>query len=241
MSDESALREKLAVCTRIFAMQGLIGLFGHVSAFDPETRRVLITPGMGSDKAMLDGSTMLVMDLAGKIIEGQVRPPVEWPIHTALHSVRADALAVAHLHSPYATLYAIAKREFTPVTVQGSYLSDGVPLYRQPRLITTPDRGQQVANVAGNKRAVLLRGHGIVAIGKELEEVLYAALLLEDEAKKAMQAASLGEVGVITAEECRAFSAEADWPARARRAWTYYAALEARWDKQPASGAVPFS
>src|SRR5438445_239520 len=117
MSDESALREKLATCTRIFAMQGLIGLFGHVSAFDPQSRRVLMTPGMGRDKATLQGSDML---------EGQMRPPIEWPIHTALHSVRADALAVAHLHSPYATLYAIAKREFAPVTVQGSFFVDGV-------------------------------------------------------------------------------------------------------------------
>ena len=77
MSDESALREKLATCTRIFAMQGLIGLFGHVSAFDPQSRRVLMTPGMGRDKATLQGSDMLIMDLSGEILEGQVRPPIE--------------------------------------------------------------------------------------------------------------------------------------------------------------------
>jgi ribulose-5-phosphate 4-epimerase/fuculose-1-phosphate aldolase len=235
------LREKLATCTRILAMQGLIGLFGHVSAFDPQSRRVFMTPGMGRDKATLRGSDALVMDLSGKILEGEGRAPVEWPIHTALHGVRADALAVAHLHSPFATLFAIAKREFAPVTVQGSLFGEGVPLYRDARLITTPERGQQLARVIGKKPAVFLRGHGIVVAGKELEEVLYGALVLEDEARKTMQAASLGEVGHLSPEECRAFSGESDWEQRARRAWNYYAALESRWDRQPATGVVPFA
>ncbi len=241
MSDESALREKLATCTRIFAMQGLIGLFGHVSVFDPGTRRVLMTPGMGQDKATLQGADMLVMDLSGKILEGTAHAPVEWPIHTALHGARSDALAVAHLHSPYATLFAIARRNFRPVTVQGSFFVDGVPLYRDARLILTVDRGQQLATLIGSKQAAFLRGHGIVVIGKELEEVLYGALVLEDEARKAVQASSLGEIGTISPEECRAFSSESNWEQRARRAWNYYAALEARWDRQPATGAVPFA
>ena len=45
MRTENELREQLAACTRIFAMQGMIGLFGHVSVYQPETKRVLITPG----------------------------------------------------------------------------------------------------------------------------------------------------------------------------------------------------
>jgi L-fuculose-phosphate aldolase len=236
-----ALREKLATCTRIFAMQGLIGLFGHVSAFDPQNRRVLITPGAGADKATLKGPDIVVIDLSGKVLEGDGRPPIEWPIHTALHGTRADALAVAHLHPPQATLFGIAKREFAPVTVQGCLLMDGVPLYTEARLVTTPERGQRLAETVGKKPAAFLRGHGIVVVGKDLERVLYATLILEDEARKAAQAAPLGEVGTISAEECRAFSTESEWEQRARRAWNYYAALESRWNRQPATGMVPFA
>ena len=241
MADDSALREQLATCTRILAMEGLIGMFGHVSAYDPASGRVLICPGAGSDKATVQAEDLFVLDREGRVLEGEGHVPIEWPIHTALHSVRADALAVAHLHSPYATLYAIAKREFAPVTVQGSFFVDGVPLYRDARLILTTDRGQQLAEIIGAKHAGFLRGHGIVVVGKELEEVLYGALVLEDEARKAVQASSLGEVGTISREECRAFSGESDWVQRARRAWTYYTALEARWDRQPATGMVPFA
>jgi L-fuculose-phosphate aldolase len=236
MASENELREQLATCTRIFAMQGMIGVFGHVSAFQPETKRVFITPGMGSDKGSLGAENMLVTDLDGKPLEGKEGPPVEWPIHTALHNARADALAVAHLHTPYATLFAIAKREFKPVTLQGSIFSDGVPLYPEAQLITTPARGVSLLKAIGDKRAVLLRGHGIVVAGKNLPEVLYTALVLEDDSKKAMQAASLGEVGTITQEECRAFGAEIALERRAQRAWNYFTSLEARWDHQPATG-----
>jgi len=236
MISEKDLREQLATCTRIFAMQGMIGVFGHVSVYQPETKRVFITPGMGSDKGSLRAEDMLITDLDGKPQEGREGPPVEWPIHTALHGARADAVAVAHLHTPYATLFTIAKREFQPVTLQGAIFSEGVPLYPQAQLITTPARGSSLLKVIGDKRAVLLRGHGIVVAGQNLQEVLFASLVLEDDAKKTMQAATLGEVGTISPEECRTFGAEIALERRAQRAWNYFCSLEARWDRQPATG-----
>ena len=236
MISENDLREQLAICTRIFAMQGMIGVFGHVSAYQPETKRVFITPGMGSDKGSLRPENMVSTDLDGKPLEGKEGPPVEWPIHTALHRAREDALAVAHLHTPYATLFAIAKREFQPVTLQGAIFSDGVPLYPQAQLITNPERGESLLKVIGDKRAALLRGHGIVVVGKNLQEVLFAAVVLEDDAKKTMQAATLGEIGTISQEECRTFGAEIALERRAQRAWNYFCSLEARWDRQPATG-----
>jgi ribulose-5-phosphate 4-epimerase/fuculose-1-phosphate aldolase len=236
MSSESDLREQLATCTRILAMQGMIGVFGHVSVYQPATKRVLITPGMGSDKASLRPEDMVPMGLDGELLEGREGPPVEWPIHTVLHRARSDALAVAHLHTPYATLFAIAKREFRPVTLQGAIFSDGVPLYPEAQLITTPDRGNSLMKVIGDKRAALLRGHGLVVVGQNLQEVLFASLVLEDDAKKTMQAATLGDVGTITPEECRRFGGEIALERRAQRAWNYFCRLEARWDRQPATG-----
>jgi ribulose-5-phosphate 4-epimerase/fuculose-1-phosphate aldolase len=236
MTSEKDLREQLATCTRIFAMQGMIGLFGHVSVFQPEIKTVFITPGMGSDKGSLRPEDMVPTDLDGKPLAGKEGPPVEWPIHTALHGARADALAVAHLHTPHATLFAIAKREFRPVTLQGAIFSDGVPLYPEAQLITNPQRGNALMKVIGDKRAALLRGHGLVVVGQNLQEVLYTALVLEDDTKKTLQAATLGEVGTISPEDCRAFGAEIALERRAQRAWNYFCSLEARWDRQPATG-----
>jgi len=47
---------------------------------------------------------------------------------------------------------------------------------------------------------------------------------------------TLGEVGTINPEECRAFGAEIALERRAQRAWNYFCSLEARWDRQPATG-----
>jgi ribulose-5-phosphate 4-epimerase/fuculose-1-phosphate aldolase len=237
---EVEIREKLATATRILAMQGLLGLFGHVSAYEPGRRRVFFSPAGGSDKARVQAKDILVSDLDGRVLEGEAALPVEWPIHTALHAARPDVLSVFHLHSPSATLFAIAKREFRPVTLQGTIFAEGVPLYTEPDLVKTRAQGEALARLIGGKRAALLRGHGIAVVGADIEEALYASLILEDDARKTLEAASLGEVAGFTPEECRAFNAANDLGRRAARAWRYLSALEARWDRQPATGRVPF-
>ena len=238
MNSEQQLREQLATCTRIFAMQGVIGLFGHVSVYQPETQTVFVTPGSGSDKANFMPSDMIPIHLDGKPHDGKTMPPVEWPVHTALHAARSDALAVAHLHTPYATLFAIAKRDFHPVTLQGTIFGEGVPLYKEAHLVTTRQRGDALLKTIGNHRAVLMRGHGIVVAGKSLAEVLFASLILEDDAKKTMQAAALGPVEHFTADECKTFNAEIDFERRANRAWEYFSRVESQWDKQGGTGKI---
>ena len=93
MTPERDLREQLATSTRIFAMQGLIGLFGHVSVYQRDTKTIFITPGSGSDKPHFQETDMIPIHLDGTPLDGKTQPPVEWPIHTALHGARTDALA----------------------------------------------------------------------------------------------------------------------------------------------------
>ena len=103
-------------------------------------------------------------------------------------------------------------------------------------MITNPARGEALLKSIGNKRAVLLRGHGIVVVAQNLPEVLFSSLVLEDDAKKTLQAATLGEVGTISPQECKTFGAEIALERRAERAWNYFCSLEAKWDKQASTG-----
>jgi L-fuculose-phosphate aldolase len=236
MPSESDLREQLATCARIFAMQGLLGLHGHVSAYQPETKRVLFSPGSGSDKANLRAADMIPTGLDGKPLAGTMGPPREWPIHTALHAARPDALAVAHLHPPYATLFAIARRQYKPITMHSSIFADGVPLYGEAHLITTPERGASLLKVIGDKRAAFMRAHGITVVGRTIPELLHATLALENDALKTLQAEAMGGAGTLSDEECRRADQETPIEHVAGRTWTYYCTLEARWDRQPGSG-----
>ena len=236
MTSESDSREQLATCARIFAMQGLLGLHGHVSVYQPETKRVLITPGAGSDKANLRAEHMVAANLDGQSIGGKGRPPLEWPIHMALHAARSDALAIAHLHPPYATLFAIAKREYRPVTMHSAIFGKGVPIYEKAHLITTPERGAAFSRVIGDKRAAFMRGHGIAVVAQNLQELLHTTLALENDALKTLQAERLGELRTLSAEEVAILAEEIKMEMVAPRTWTYFSTLEARWDRQPASG-----
>jgi len=236
VTSETDLREQLATCARIFAMQGLLGLHGHVSVYQPQTKQVLITPGSGSDKANLRAEQMIPADLDGQPLEGKLRPPLEWPIHMKLHAARADALAIAHLHPPYATLFTIAKRPYKPITMHSGIFSKGVPLYTEAHLITTPERGAKLLQVIGDKRAAFMRGHGITVVARDLQELLHTTLALENDALKTLQAETLGEVGTLSAEEVGILEEEIRIETVAPRTWHYFSTLEARWDRQPGSG-----
>lgn len=241
MTTETVLREKISTCTRIFAMQQMIGLFGHISTYDPATGRVYMCPGMGVQKSMVADGDVLALDLDGKVLDGTARIPAEWPIHTVLHGKRKDALAVAHLHAPAATLFSLVDRAFRPVTLQGCIFGDGVPLYDRPHLVRTVEQGKELAGVIGDARAALMRGHGVVVVGRDVEEMLFGALILEDEVRKWAQAAALGNLRPFSPEEARSFDAGADFQRRAHRCWDYYKDIETRWDRQPATGRASFA
>ena len=243
MSTEVELREELATLTRILAMRGLLELHGHVSVFDSDTGRIYMCPGMGWDKAHTGPHDHFVFDLQGNILEGQGRrPPLEWPIHTELHAARPDARAIAHLHAPYSTLFAVAGRPFQPVLLPGSMFADGVPLYPERRLITTRERGRQLVEVIGSHRAALLRAHGVVVAAENVAELLYASVTLEENARAAVQAATLGDLEFIDNAELAAIEADgAPFAIRARLCWSYFTRVEARWDRQGPVGAGPLA
>ncbi len=240
MSREAELREKIATLTRIFAMRGLLGIHGHISAYDPDADRMYICPGFGWDKAMTRPEDLFVFNLKGDVLEGQGRRvPLEWPIHTALHAARPDVLAVGHLHSPFATAFAVTRQQFRPVLLSGALFASGVPTYPEQHLITTHERGRAVADLIGSGRAALLRNHGTVVAASDPEELLLASMLLEDNARAAVEAAPLGELDFLEPQQSANAEADATIKDRARLAWSYFAQMEARWDRQPPVGGGP--
>src|SRR5438067_3292680 len=134
-------------------MHGLLGMFGHISVFLPESQRVVICPGSGAEKCDVRAEDMLVIDLDGKLLDGRHTIPREWPIHTELHRARPDARAVAHGHAHESTLFAIAQRELRPVTMSGAIFADGVPVYQPVEFIDTVGAGRRVAEALRDRLA----------------------------------------------------------------------------------------
>ena len=113
---------------------------------------------------------------------------------------------------------------------------DGVPLYSEPQLVKTPQQAENLAKIVGDKRAAFMRGHGVVVVARDVEEMLFASLLLEDESRKWVRASALGEVQPFSKEDCAVFDAQADLARRSHGAWPYLCKMEERWNGQPGTG-----
>lgn len=98
-SAETTLRQQLMECTRVMVMAELLDYSGHVSARIPDTERVLI-PGRDASRAGITVDDVVVVDLNGKILEGNQPAPTETAIHTGVYRARPDVQVVGHGHPP---------------------------------------------------------------------------------------------------------------------------------------------
>jgi ribulose-5-phosphate 4-epimerase/fuculose-1-phosphate aldolase len=226
-ADEWAWRRKLAVMCRIVGLQGSIGLFGHISIRVPGTDVVLITPGAGSEKTAVRTDEIFVFGLDGTIHyhPGGDRPmqiPAEWRIHTQVHRDRPEIQSVAHLHARASTLMGIARRAIVPVFAQGAMFGDGVPVWDNPRLVTTDAMASALSQVLGDKLACQMRGHGSVVVGETAERCLIACTFIEENARHQIEAEALGGAVPLSPEELVDCAARSVGGNLEKRLWEYW-------------------
>jgi ribulose-5-phosphate 4-epimerase/fuculose-1-phosphate aldolase len=227
-ADEWAWRRKLAVMCRIVGIQGSIGLFGHISIRIPGTDVVLMTPGAGVEKSTTRTEQVFVFGLDGKIHyhPGGDRPaqiPAEWRIHTQIHKDRPEIGSVAHLHAHASTLLGIARKPIVPVFAQGALFKDGVPVWGNPRLVVNDELAIALSKALGDKRACQMRGHGSVVVGATAEACLVACTFIEENAQYQIEAAALGGVTPMSAEEVADCSRGSVGGGLERMLWDFWA------------------
>jgi ribulose-5-phosphate 4-epimerase/fuculose-1-phosphate aldolase len=223
MSEEEVLRAKTATMARMLNLQGMIGMFGHVSIRVPGTSKCFISPGASTDKATVRPENIFVFDIDGTIIEhpgGLI--PLEWRIHTQIHRDRPDAMCIAHLHAPHARALAIAGREVVPVFLHGSFLRGGVPTWNNPRLVVNDEQAADLSRALGDKMAAQMRGHGSVVVGATAEEAFFACTFLEENSAIQLQAEILGRAIPLSPEEAKDCAEGTFNPRLFPLLWTFY-------------------
>ena len=200
---EIELRNKLVTVARKVAQAGLVaGTWGNISA-RLDDKKVLITPS-GISKEVLKPEDLLVVDLEGNVVKGNLKPSMETPMHTKIYAMRQDVNAVVHTHSPYATAFAIAGKPLPVLTVDfASVIGHEVPVTKYVRP-GTKELAEEVVKTLGNRTAVLIKNHGVVAVGDTLDEAFSVALLIEEQAKMYIFARILGRVDILEEDEVRA-------------------------------------
>jgi len=217
------LRVKTASLTRMLNLQGVIGMFGHVSIRVPGTDRCFISPGASTEKSTVRPEDVFLYNIDGTIIEhpgGLI--PLEWRIHTRIHRDRPETMCIAHLHARHATALGIAGHDVVPVFLHGSFLHGGVPTWNNPRLVVNDEQAADLSRALGDKVAVQMRGHGSVVVGESAEAAFFGCTFLEENASKQLEAEIMGGAIPLSADEARDCSESTYNPRLFHLLWQYY-------------------
>ncbi len=192
------LKQKVYEANMLLPKYGLVTFtWGNVSAIDIESGLFVIKPS-GVDYEKMTPADMVVMDLQGNKVEGDLRPSSDTPTHLELYKAFPEIGGIVHTHSSYATSWAQAGRSIPCYgTTHADYIYGEVPCLR---CLTKEEIDEAYEENTGhlivnefqrmNKEvmavpAVLCKNHGPFAWGKDAMDAVHNAVVLEEVAKMA--------------------------------------------------------
>lgn len=190
------LKEEVFKANMDLVKHGLvIFTWGNVSGIDRESGLVVIKPS-GVDYDVMRPEDMVVVDLQGNVVEGNLKPSSDTPTHLALYRAWPEVGGVVHTHSTFATAWAQAGLDIPNIgTTHADYFHEAIPC--------TPDMTEEEVKGAyeletGNviiKRfegmnpmhtpGALVKNHGPFAWGKNAHDAVHNAVVMEQVTKMA--------------------------------------------------------
>ena len=169
--------------------------FGNVSVFDPARGVMAIKPS-GVDYERLAIEDMVVVDLAGRIVEGELRPSSDTRTHLVLYRAFQGIGGIVHTHSTYATGWAQARMPIPILgTTHADHLAEDVPCtaIMDEHAVESDyetETGNQILACFRDRNPlqvpmVLVAGHGPFTWAETPEKAVYNAVVLEELAKMA--------------------------------------------------------
>jgi HCOMODA/2-hydroxy-3-carboxy-muconic semialdehyde decarboxylase len=220
MSDGAAgetFVDDLVVANHILYAEGVVDGFGHVSTRSPaRPDRFLLARSMAP--ALVEAGDLMEFDLDGNPTGGDTRQPyLERFIHGAIYKARPDVHAVVHSHSPSVIPFGVTGGALRPIYHMSGFLGAGAPIFEireaggmTDMLIRDNALGDALARTLGAQAVALMRGHGSVAVGASIQQVVYRAIYTEMNARLQMEAARLGTINFLAPEEARLAAAMND-------------------------------
>lgn len=173
---------------------------GNISARDLQSGFVVIKPS-GVRYEALRPEHMVIVDLDGNIIEGELKPSSDTASHLYIYRARSDIGGIVHTHSPYATAFAAVGQSIPVVlTAMADEFGGSIPVGGFA-LIGTEDIGKVVVESIGSTCAVLLKNHGVFTIGVDALAAVKAAVMTEDVAKTVWLAKQIGQPNELSAAD----------------------------------------
>lgn len=163
-------KKELEYYAHLMDEKGLVNsLEGNLSILDRENDTLYITPS-GTRKSFLDAEKIAVMK-DGEQVGGSVKRSSEYLLHEAALAARPDCNAVAHIHAPYLTAYAYCGKSISLrcSTTFALLFGEEIPCLPYGEA-GTKEIAEGIGEALKDHDLVLLANHGVVAVGKTLED-----------------------------------------------------------------------
>lgn len=178
----------------------VIGSWGNISARLQDLNVFFITPS-GIPYPELVEDDLVLVNCDGQKSKGKLRPSSETPLHAAIYKARPDVNGIIHTHSPFASVFAVNRSEIPPVLEEMAQLLGGgikVAPYAMPG---SRELAEHVVSSLGDQKAVLLANHGVIGIGRSLDEAFLVCQVVEKAAQVFLWAKLIGEPYILNEAE----------------------------------------
>jgi ribulose-5-phosphate 4-epimerase/fuculose-1-phosphate aldolase len=211
-SNLASLKKDYIAALRIISQQGLSDAFAHLSARVNGGKKMLFMPR--KSPALVKTKDLFVVDLD--------KPVHQSTVHQAIYKARPDVQSVLHFHSPRVVLLSVIGQTVRPMHNYSAIFYEGVPLFEAAGQVETPERASEIARLLGPAKAVLLRGHGAVVVGRSVAEACVLSLYLEESARLQAEAMRLGQPEYLSPEEAERIARRTFKPDSTLRAWEHF-------------------
>lgn len=186
----AAFTADLAAASRILAERGVVDSFGHISHRHPDAPdRYLMSRAMAP--ALVTPDDLIEYDLDSVPCTADGRSSfLERFIHGAIYKARPDINCVVHSHSPSVIPFGLVDAKMEAMFHNAAFLAVGVPVFdisekfgATNMLVGDHAKGEALAECIGQKDVVLMRAHGSVACGPNLQLAVFRAVYTEVNAR----------------------------------------------------------
>ena len=188
-------KQRLAAAFRLFSRFGFDeGVAGHITARDPEHLDHFWVNPFGMHFGQVRVSDLILVNDRGQVVEG--KSPVNgaaFAIHSQVHAARPDVVAAAHAHSLYGKTWASLGRLLDPITQDACAFHEDHSLFADfTGVVYKPSEGERIAEALGNNKAVILRNHGLLTVGRTVDEAAWWFITMERSCQAQLMAEAVG-------------------------------------------------